>query len=65
MIDLHDTVIGMLYVTLSKDEFAKVMDELSFVPIVEGEAPFMTYDFADGDAILDNIPDPPKTYRLN
>ena len=65
MIDLHDTVLGMLYRTLNPYEFAKVMDDLSLVPEVEGEAPFMTYDFADGDAILDNIPDPPKTYRWN
>ena len=65
MIEIHDTVMGMLYRTLDPYEFAKVMDEISLVPVVEGEDPFMTYDFSDGDAILDDVPHPPDTYRWN
>ncbi len=62
---IHATVIDMLHRMLDPEEFQKVIDDISYIPVGENELPFMTLDFADGNAILDDIPDPKESYIWN
>jgi hypothetical protein len=70
MIALHATVMSMLTRMYEEFDLQELLTDMNIafeIALEDGALPYLCLDFTeDGDiAILDDIPDPPDTYRWN